>query len=520
MAEGRAAAAALAAAARGPAPAAAAVAADEFGVDEDFVVELDDDMSRSTSTLGGDAEACPSTTTDGAQEAASGGTGMQPGAAGLGAAVLAAEQMAAAAAPGGATAGGAKAHRLTKFPLALAEELLALVKVSRLPPSSTASSRSLSCASQLTRVTPTPADPYRGDVLLPGPRQAAPPGEFDTQRTTKMWALEQLLRWCAAHEEKLVVVGERYMQEPRSRRAAVLSELCLWGLETLSVLGMRLSAATSHRSCFASLPCSLEFLREVERLLDRAALRLPGAAVGVLFVGVWHVVSCQQRGVPAHGPQPRCEAASLPALLQAAGCCGGARLRVPPRTTSARSMCRISRAAATRCRPQRPMPCFAASGCRQGGCLRSTALSFQGWLIHLSPTTPACPLASSILPALQVFLLSKAGTHGINLVSCRRIVVLEEPWNPVYNLQAIARLFRYGQAHGTFVYRMYFNGAVQVRCTAVPPVSATPQHVCQPLSSFLFLLSASALAPTLCPIPLHCHAVQRVPSKRQQSHAF
>ncbi|EFN53209.1 hypothetical protein CHLNCDRAFT_137064 [Chlorella variabilis] len=277
VAEGRAAAAALAAAARGPAPAAAAVAADEFGVDEDFVVELDDDMSRSTSTLGGDAEACPSTTTDGAQEAASGGTGMQPGAAGLGAAVLAAEQMAAAAAPGGATAGGAKAHRLTKFPLALAEELLALVK-------------------------------------------AAPPGEFDTQRTTKMWALEQLLRWCAAHEEKLVVVGE-----------------------------------------------SLEFLREVERLLDRAALRLPG----------------------------------------------GRLLR----------WCKIEGSTTDNQRTQ-------------------YVQDFEGG-------------------RYQVFLLSKAGTHGINLVSCRRIVVLEEPWNPVYNLQAIARLFRYGQAHGTFVYRMYFNGAVQ-----------------------------------------------------------
>jgi SNF2 family DNA or RNA helicase len=34
-----------------------------------------------------------------------------------------------------------------------------------------------------------------------------------------------------------------------------------------------------------------------------------------------------------------------------------------------------------------------------------------------------------------VFLLSKAGTHGINLVSCRRIAVLEDQWNPVYNLQ-------------------------------------------------------------------------------------
>lgn len=39
-----------------------------------------------------------------------------------------------------------------------------------------------------------------------------------------------------------------------------------------------------------------------------------------------------------------------------------------------------------------------------------------------------------------MFLISKAGTHGINLVSCRRIVVLEEFFNPVYNLQVPALL--------------------------------------------------------------------------------
>jgi hypothetical protein len=63
-----------------------------------------------------------------------------------------------------------------------------------------------------------------------------------------------------------------------------------------------------------------------------------------------------------------------------------------------------------------------------------------------------------------VFLISKAGTHGINLVSCRRIVVLEEFFNPVYNLQAIARLFRYGQTQETFVYRMYHNGSIHYNC--------------------------------------------------------
>lgn len=58
-----------------------------------------------------------------------------------------------------------------------------------------------------------------------------------------------------------------------------------------------------------------------------------------------------------------------------------------------------------------------------------------------------CPI-SVLRPfsCLQFFLLSKAGTHGINLVSCRRIVVLEEHWNPVYNLQVrlwwLARVLR------------------------------------------------------------------------------
>lgn len=54
----------------------------------------------------------------------------------------------------------------------------------------------------------------------------------------------------------------------------------------------------------------------------------------------------------------------------------------------------------------------------------------QPWSFLLIFTT--CP------HFLQVFLISKAGTHGINLVSCRRIVVLEEFFNPVYNLQASA----------------------------------------------------------------------------------
>jgi hypothetical protein len=39
--------------------------------------------------------------------------------------------------------------------------------------------------------------------------QAAPPAELDTLNTSKVWVIEQLLRWCAENGEKLVLVAER-----------------------------------------------------------------------------------------------------------------------------------------------------------------------------------------------------------------------------------------------------------------------------------------------------------------------
>ena len=98
--------------------------------------------------------------------------------------------------------------------------------------------------------------------------------------------------------------------------------------------------------------------------------------------------------------------------------------------------------------------------------------------------------------SLQVLLMSQAGSHGINLVSCRRIALLDESWNPVFaaqvwvarrrvrawgaraspgwrsraqrlppppRAQAIARIWRYGQQRRCFVYRVYYNGTCQVR---------------------------------------------------------
>jgi hypothetical protein len=54
------------------------------------------------------------------------------------------------------------------------------------------------------------ASEYDWLLLLLGTLQAAPPEEFDTRRTSKMWAVEQLLRYCVGQGEKLVLVAERW----------------------------------------------------------------------------------------------------------------------------------------------------------------------------------------------------------------------------------------------------------------------------------------------------------------------
>ncbi|KAK9810003.1 hypothetical protein WJX72_003200 [[Myrmecia] bisecta] len=64
----------------------------------------------------------------------------------------------------------------------------------------------------------------------------------------------------------------------------------------------------------------------------------------------------------------------------------------------------------------------------------------------------------------QVYLLStKAGSLGINLTTACRMVIFDEPWNPVHNAQAIARIYRYGQTQPTYVYRLLYKSAIDQR---------------------------------------------------------
>lgn len=64
-------------------------------------------------------------------------------------------------------------------------------------------------------------------------------------------------------------------------------------------------------------------------------------------------------------------------------------------------------------------------------------------------------------PTFKVFLLSaKAGGVGLNLVGASRLILFDNDWNPLVDLQAMARVHRYGQKKPVFIYRLFTTGAI------------------------------------------------------------
>jgi SNF2 family DNA or RNA helicase len=83
-----------------------------------------------------------------------------------------------------------------------------------------------------------------------------------------------------------------------------------------------------------------------------------------------------------------------------------------------------------------------SDGCYKNWVLDNQYLRIDGSTDNRSKLTERFEKDDSV----KLFLIStKAGNMGINLQKANRVIILDSSWNPVHDLQAIFRAYRYGQ---------------------------------------------------------------------------
>lgn len=96
---------------------------------------------------------------------------------------------------------------------------------------------------------------------------------------------------------------------------------------------------------------------------------------------------------------------------------------------------------------------------------------------------------------IRVILISfRAGSTGLNLTCCNRVILCDLWWNPQIEEQAFDRAHRLGQAKDVYVYKLSISGTVEERILALQEKKRALAKAALDGSKYVALLTSMSLS--------------------------